>query len=320
MLTCRSGLTADKEAVPEAPTTTPVYQLTTNPSISEGKEESFRLAQEGRSKKKRKPQKKNAGLRPERFMIGGLLETPSALRMVGLVKNLPLNLIETEETLVNNWRKRPIKRKPCFMDYDDLNLDKSGIPDQSLEDLKNRRQRLCLEGKRIGKSKVLSRADRSSDDVTEAANSGTHGGVEETEETEETEEKETAVTQTVDYRNSKRSTKARQRSSTPPSAEVKATTVSCCKPHKGIADEMSDSAMRRETARMNLDVLRRLATMLGEEREKFAAEREMLGASRDMMQAETRKVNSERSKIEAERQKVDLERDVLQSQMLGRRT
>nr|CAD7256170.1 unnamed protein product [Timema shepardi] len=84
-------------------------------------------------------------------------------------------------------------------------------------------------------------------------------------------------------------------------------------------DMLSEPEMRLQLTRLNLDVLQRLAEMLGQERQKLSAESDMLGASRDMLRAETLKSVAERGKIEMEREKLDLERDLLQSQMLGRR-
>lgn len=205
--------------------------------------------------------------KPERLMAGGLVEAPTALRLVGIVKHLPLNILDTVD-----FSKRRSRRKD---------------PDRPEED-------------EIGETTAPST-------TTESATVTPTPWI-------------PSVATTVDQRNSKRNSSQKRKSTTPPPPESKGTTVSCCKQHhKFGSDDMSESALRKETARMNLDVLRRLASMLGEEREKLAAEREMMTASRDVMQAETRKVNSERSKIEAERQKLDLERDLLQSQMLGRK-
>lgn len=82
-------------------------------------------------------------------------------------------------------------------------------------------------------------------------------------------------------------------------------------------DEWSISAMRRETARLNLDVLRRMSSMLGAQQDKLGEERQMLSANRDMLRAEMRRSVADRARIVAEQAKVNLERDVLQSQLLG---
>lgn len=84
-------------------------------------------------------------------------------------------------------------------------------------------------------------------------------------------------------------------------------------------DENSEQRIRREIFTMNLNVLRQLSRMLGEERAKYLAEKQMLRASRNMMIAETRKILSEREKLNSEKQKIDLEKDILQSQILGRK-
>ena len=221
--------------------------------------------------------------KPQRLMLGGLVESADALRIVGLVKNLPLNLLDTPEI---SFGKK--KKPPCFFDRAESDSDSDS----------ERKKRL-----------ICSRRERKRRSEEESSS----------EESRATTVSPTTVSST-DERNSKRNPRPKRKSTTPaPDGEAKGTTVSCCKQHKVGSEDMSESALRRETARMNLDVLRRLASMLGEEREKFAAEREMLTASRDVMQAEMRKVNSERTKIESERQKLDLERDMLQSQMLGRR-
>lgn len=79
-----------------------------------------------------------------------------------------------------------------------------------------------------------------------------------------------------------------------------------------------DRRLQRETARLNLDVLRRTVTMLQQETNKLGAEREMMTANRDMLRAQVRLVNTDRSRVDSARRKLDLERDMLQSQMLGR--
>lgn len=83
--------------------------------------------------------------------------------------------------------------------------------------------------------------------------------------------------------------------------------------------EFAGNLLQRELARLNLNVLRTMARMLGEQEQKFAAERNTLRATGRMMRAEMRRALSETVKINSERQKLDLERDVLQSQLLARR-
>ena len=82
-------------------------------------------------------------------------------------------------------------------------------------------------------------------------------------------------------------------------------------------DEWSVSSMRRETARLNLDVLRRMSSMLGAQQDKLGEERQMLSANREMLRAEMRRSVADRGRILAEQAKVNLERDVLQTQLLG---
>lgn len=83
--------------------------------------------------------------------------------------------------------------------------------------------------------------------------------------------------------------------------------------------EIYGNLLQRELARLNLNVLRTMTRMLGEQEQKFAAERNTLRASGRMMRAEMRRALSETVKINSERRKLDLERDVLQSQLLARR-
>lgn len=190
----------------------------------------------------------------KRLALGGILDAASSMRMVGMVKKMPLQFV------------------------DDVEFGLGGLNDDEEEEVERVTDVNC---------DPLSAEPRS------------------------------------DCRQVK-SNKKRVRSSTTTTTTrsppvVKATTTSCCKQHMPDLDSpMSDVDVRRETARLNLDVLRRLSDMLGEEREKLTAERRMMTATRDRMLTEIRKVNSERGKIDSERRKVELERDMLQSQMLGR--
>lgn len=195
----------------------------------------------------------------ERLPMGGVLESTDALRMVGMVRKLPLQFVD-------NFSRQ------C----------KPGVR--------------CDRAVKTDPSTTVASAAKSDDELS----------VSEPLDLDDEDENH-------EIRRRKQKPKARPSTTTAAPARF----GSCCKQSSGGNEDMT---MRRELARVNLDVLRRLGLMLSEEREKFQAERQMLGASRDMMMAETKRVNSERGKIDAEKQKVDLERDLLQSQMLGRRS
>jgi len=249
-----------------------------------------------------------------RLPLGGILESTDPLRMVAMVRRTPFQFISNVNPV-----KTEIAADPCE------------------EDAKNPEPRLFLCGKSSSSRKAKSLDNlmsESNDDkippplpkmkslVVPDPNpkSADGDGAPAKSKIDEYDDDEPPPIPPVQDRKRKQKPKTRpaSSSSTSSSSGSSSSKGSCCRQSSGgIDDELN---MRRETARLNLDVLRRLSSMLGEEREKFMAERQMLSASKDMMMAETKRVNSEKSKLDAEKQKVDLEKDLLQSQMLGRRS
>ncbi|KAL0278967.1 UNVERIFIED_CONTAM: hypothetical protein PYX00_000626 [Menopon gallinae] len=230
--------------------------------------------------------------KPERHFVGGLIEAPSALRMFGMIRNLPLNFVDTgllprrapERCPGCRRRRRSVRRREEERGaMESPLLGKKEATTMPTADVRKRKRPVKA---RPAAATTVSSTTSSSTTTPQPSTTPSVGQV--------------------------------RPSTTPSFGQARPTPASCCKQQYADFEEMSESQLRRETARMNLDVLRRLASMLGEEREKLSAERQMLSASRNMLLAETRKMMSERGKLESERQKVDLERDLLQSQVLSR--
>lgn len=279
----------------------------------------------GTASPRRNVDSEDNGRMAQRLPLSGVLETSDALRMVGLVRKLPFQFISAADgdgfanTRDAAWeadsydpdpepRERRSKgntARPTSVDEvsaEDDDPQPNTFSDQT--ELARSDGELSVDEDEPLPAPLLHKKElaRSDDELS----------VDEDEETPPS-----PLVQNTELEDRKRKQKPKRPAT---SAPIRGSSSSCCKQSGGGGGTDDEMTMRRETARVNLDVLRRLASMLGEEREKFMAERQMLSASRDMMMAETRKVNSERGKIDSERQKVDLERDLLQSQMLGRRS